>query len=61
MASEHLFMTEFDARTITEIVQNAVLGDLCNLPSNKMYRNFVPVQYAHGGRVHSEYLGACFF
>ncbi|KIH54741.1 hypothetical protein ANCDUO_15112 [Ancylostoma duodenale] len=51
IAIEHLFMTEFDASTVTEIVENAVFGDLCNLPSNKMYRNFVPVLFAHGGVV----------
>ncbi|KAL6738997.1 hypothetical protein Aduo_012490 [Ancylostoma duodenale] len=51
IAIDRLFMTEFDASTVIEIVENAVFGDLCNLPSNKMYRNFVPVLFAHGGVV----------
>ncbi|RCN25424.1 hypothetical protein ANCCAN_28863 [Ancylostoma caninum] len=51
IASNSLFMTEFDANTVTEIVENAVFGNLCNLPNNKMCRNFVLVRFAHGGVV----------
>ncbi|KAK6747236.1 hypothetical protein RB195_000446 [Necator americanus] len=46
-----LFMTEFDAKVITETLRNAFLGDLCSLPSNKMYRDFLLVQYADGESV----------
>ncbi|VDM78131.1 unnamed protein product [Strongylus vulgaris] len=46
---DYLFMMSFDAKTVTAVLQNTASGDMCNLPNNKMYRDFLIVQFAHSG------------
>uniref|UniRef100_A0A0K0CY99 Glycogen phosphorylase n=1 Tax=Angiostrongylus cantonensis TaxID=6313 RepID=A0A0K0CY99_ANGCA len=53
LARSELFMTEFDSGTLLRLLENAVSGDMCHVPSNKMYNDFLAIRFAHNGSIHS--------
>ncbi|CAD6191188.1 unnamed protein product [Caenorhabditis auriculariae] len=48
IADIYIFLTSLNRTTTLEIIDSAIDGDVCSLPSTKMYSNYISVQLAQG-------------